>query len=219
MLTEKAIRDYTWCPQLFEEEAGREKREKPDRGGDTTLEFIHQALISGTSNKKVMTERTTLGVTGVPYEGDFWLVVRMDEITLLLTCAEVTLEKKDGTWWLNVKRKQRKEPTNPEARYAEAMVRRALASAMNEIFPNIKVRVETYYLGKVMPTVTENPEKEQLIEAYDFFEEIRASLAGERKLAIRPELCPHCWWKDCPKRVEVEEKPGQRAGKPSLDIL
>jgi hypothetical protein len=220
MLTEKAIWDTVWCPVMWKEEAGNEKRLKPDRNSETGLQKICEALQEGKANNRALIEDISNGYKAVPYDGVFWVVVHGGPTSILTTLTELRLEEGDNGWTCTAVRVPYREPRDDEGKHAEALIRRLTARMIREFLPNVAgVKVETRYKGNPTPYSTENPTEEECLEADDFINEIMAYADGDKRLEAQVEKCPHCWWKECPKRVEPKEVPGTRSGRPGINLL
>lgn len=203
MLTEKAIKDYAWCPTMFRDLPGNEKRQKRDRSWeDDTIEQIHAAVTTGTPNKRVIPRKNGLATIAEAFEKDIWIVIKSRDVQLLLALKDITLTKiPGGAWQLIIRRKQPKKPRNEEALHVERMVRWLLANAFRSYFPrNIEMVVHTKYDNDTEPVADGEPTKIQLEEADDFIEEVRRAMEGEIPLASNQANCQYCWFAECPLR-------------------
>jgi hypothetical protein len=218
MLTEKAIKDTAHCPVLWKEEAGNPKRLKSDRKyQDETIFFIKEALSTGKSNTKVVFSSGWNSREATPYSGDFWIVVKSDEVDLLIIVSEVILTKDDkNPYHLTVRRRKSYQSSDEDQIFSERMIRRVLFRAFKEVFQKVEISIETRYKGDPQGYVTQNPGEDLLEEADRYFSRINEMAIGERPLVVNLEKCPSCWWKECPYRVEGR-KPS--TGKPQTIVL
>jgi len=212
MLTEKAIKDHVWCQMLWREVAGNPKRYKDDRrGGDDTITQIHTALTTGTPTKKAYLEKLEYGRVARPFTDQFWTVVMTDYVQLLLTINSVRVEKiGDDPWKVTVIRERGSKPRSDDFLHAEEMVRRILVREFQETFPKQTVTVISVYEHESY--ILKEPSESELIEADQFFEDIRCTADGESPYVARTDRCEVCWWKACPARIP--EKGMVSTGKP-----
>lgn len=209
MITEKAIKDYVWCPTLFRDVAGNTKRFKPDRKwSDTTLLSIREALLQGQSNKKAYISTTMVDgyyyLKAEPYEGDFWVVVSVGDNKLLLAFQQLVWSKASISYLYRFPRC--KKPRSEEALKAESHVRVLLADAWSECAGGeTNVSVNTIYEGSLDVFTTINPTLVQRAEAESFIEEVRLAYEGEIPLRANTDKCGVCWFrKECPKVEKLE---------------
>jgi len=199
MISEKGIADTAWCPMLWADAAGTNKRLKPDRNWDP-MENIHQALTTGTQNKYVYLESSNLGRRALPYGDEFWLHVPTDSGKLLVTAKEVVWDPMFGPdESLVVRRKLRYDPRTEDHEAAEKNVQIFLLRHLYKHFPNLKLTVQTSFPNA--PTMERDSiSSVDLVESDDWAEEMFNMANGALALIPKIERCRRCWWKKCPSR-------------------
>lgn len=227
MLTEKAFKDYGWCPTLFRETEGNPKRFKEDRKWtDTTIEEIHAALTTGAPTKRAIPSKLTMGYRADPYQGDFWVVLEAgpQDTQVLLAFQEARLTKDmDSPWRVEVLRKQKKQPRGEDSQRVEQMLHYLLYRDFRKHFPRQDLQVITRYdspMGAKM--VTANVTEDQIQEAHCFVEEIRKAQEGESQLMANSDNCGVCWWRDrCPVGTSAQARTpsGSTNGLPTRSLL
>lgn len=220
MISEKAFRDWCWCPQSLREEEGAARRLYPNRDDDDSVAQVVEVLTGGRPNRRALAARVAGGFRAEAYGGvggptDLWLVVPTEAEPLLLVVRDATRVLRPGTARTTVRRLLRKPPFDDRERLLEAHLRMALWGAFHAFLPYDDLKVESVVAGSFEVETTDAVDDAAWADANRFFAEVGELLAGDRRPEPLPRRCPHCRWRGCPRRVESAGIVLDPSGKPT----
>jgi len=205
-ITEKGIHDSIWCPVLWNDTSGNDKRVKPLKKW-TIVPQIWEVLEMGKNNKTALLRERKLSRRAVPYQagGNFWLEIESLDDALLLAISEFELTPYYGADKTLIVRREHNYPPRTEEHYeAEKHIHQLLLAFLQKNFPQCTAHVVRSTFPGRDDLETDYVDRTDFGKALSWVSDLVGMWDGGTSLVPNHQNCARCWFKECTSRVQYK---------------